>query len=204
MKADSLVLVKKLSDIAINGVGPLEGAQTIAENYIVDTRLPTPQSKVDSLINWETSKNFTSGFITSLGGLITLPAGIVGALGASWAIQARMSAAIAVIGGYDIKDDRIKTMVVMSLLGDSCKEILKDFGVKLGTKLSQKLLERIPGRIFIEINKRIGFRLITKSGEKGLVNLARAIPFISGPIGGSIDAISCRVVGKAAKSLFIV
>jgi hypothetical protein len=91
----ALTLVKWLSDHAIDGVRPLSSAQDLATEYLRDQSYPSHRERVDALINWETSKNFTSGFVTGLGGLLTLPFALPAGFAASWVIQARMAAAIA-------------------------------------------------------------------------------------------------------------
>ncbi len=158
--------------------------------------------RVASLINWETSKNFSSGFLTGLGGLITLPISIPSALGASWVLQARMSGAIASIYGHNIKEDRVRTLVLLSLLGNAAKEPLKEAGIKIGQKVTEKAIQKIPGRVLIEINKKVGFRLITKAGEKGVINLVKIVPVAGGIVGGTVDAVSCRTMGWTAQKIF--
>lgn len=194
--------IKKLVEIAIDGMGQLVSARTLAHEYLSDRRFVDDHARVNSLIRWEASKNFGSGFVAGLGGLIMLPASIPGALVVSWIIQARMSAAIAIIYGNDIEDDRVRTLVFLSIIGDSVKEFLKQAGITLGSKLTEQIIKKIPGRILIEINKKAGFRLITKAGQKGVFNLIKAVPIAGGIAGGSIDAASCYSVGKAAKCLF--
>lgn len=60
----------------------------------------------------------------------------------------------------------------------------------------------MPGRILVEINKKIGFRLLTKAGERGIVNLTKMIPLVGGVGGGTVDAIACQTVGSVAKRSF--
>jgi len=106
MNVDSskaLQLVNWIVDKAIDGVPPLSSAHDLAQEYLIDKSYPDHDERVGSLINWETSKNFTTGFITGLGGLLTLPIAVPSALGASWVIQARMVGAIAVIYGHDLQ-----------------------------------------------------------------------------------------------------
>jgi hypothetical protein len=201
-ESKALSIVREVADHGINGVGPLVGARTLAEDYIADHRYDSNDARVDSLIRWETSKNFGSGFVTGLGGLITLPVSIPGALGVSWMIQARLAGAVASVYGHDLHDDRVRTLALLSLIGDSAKEILKSTGIALGRKLTEQVIRRIPGRVLIEINKKVGFRLVTKAGQKGIFNLIKAVPVAGGLAGGSIDAASCYSVGKTAKFLF--
>src|SRR5438128_319795 len=119
-ESKALRLVKKLADYGIDGVGPLSSAADLAAEYSIDQSYESADERVDALIRWETAKNFTSGFIAGLGGLITLPVAIP-AFGASWIIQARMCAAIAAIYDHDIRSDRVRTMVLLTLLGDAGK-----------------------------------------------------------------------------------
>ena len=195
-------LVKKLLDYGIDGVGPLSSASDLAQEYVIDQSYEGSDERVDSLIRWEAAKNFTSGFLTGLGGIITLPVSVPAALGASWVIQARMCGAIAGIYGHNVKEDRVRTLVLLSLLGDAGKEILKDVGIKVGQKMTFAAINRIPGRVMIEINKKVGFRLLTKAGERGAVNLTKMVPLVGGIIGGTFDATMCVSVGKTAKFAF--
>lgn len=195
-------LLNYIIENAIDGVPPLTSARNLALEYKIDTGYENDDERVDSLINWETSKNFTSGFITGLGGIITLPVAIPSAFGASWVIQARMAGAIAQIYGHDLREDRVKTLILLSLVGDAGKEILKNAGVKVTKNLAKNILKGVSGKTLIDINKKIGFRLITKAGETGTIILARGIPFVGGVVAGSFDAISCRIVGRAAKGIF--
>ena len=197
-----LALVKFIIDNAIKGIPPLKGCEDLAQEYLLDQGYVDNDDRVKSLINWETAKNFTSGFLTGLGGLLTLPVSVPAAIGASWVLQARMSGAIACIYGHNINEDRVRTLVLLSLLGDAAKEPLKQAGIKLGQKLTVKAIQKIPGRVLIEINKKVGFRLITKAGEEGIINLTKVIPFVGGLVGGSVDAYTCRVVGRTARGIF--
>jgi len=184
----AIQLINWITERAIDGIPPLCSAENLALEYEIDTSYPDTEERIESLINWETSKNFTSGFITGLGGIITIPVSIPASMGASWVIQARMAAAIAKLAGHDIKSDRVKTFVLLTLVGDACKDVLKDVGIKVGQGLAKAALKNIPGKMLIEINKKVGFRLLTKAGETGAVNLIKMIPLAGGFIGGTFDA----------------
>lgn len=186
----------------ISGVTPLSGAADLATEYLIDRGYADHDERVDSLINWETSKNFTLGFITGLGGVLTLPLAIPAALGASWLVQARMVGAIAHIYGHRLEDDRVRTMILLSLVGDAAKEAMKPIGIRIGQKLTERAIAQIPGRALVEVNKQIGFQLLAKAGGRGVVDFSKAVPLVGGMVGGSFDAIACRTVGRTAKRLF--
>ena len=195
-------LVAYLLDKGLGGVPPLSSAENLATEYLIDQGYETHDERVDSLINWETTKNFTSGFITGLGGFVTLPVAIPSALGASWLIQARMAGAIARIYGHDLGEDRVRTMVLMSLAGDVARKAMEDVGINLGSKLPNRAIKQVPGRALVEVNKRIGLQLLTKAGGRSVAQLPKLIPVVGGVVGGAFDAVVCRMVGRTAKSLF--
>ena len=64
-------------------------------------------------------------------------------------------------------------------------------------------LKKLPGTVLTKINQRVGFRLLTKFGEKGLVNIHKLIPIIGGIVGGTIDALSTYAIAQAAKAFFL-
>lgn len=128
--------------------------------------------QANSLIRWQNTKAATSGFITGLVGILTLPIAIPANIASVMYVQVRMIAAIAHIGGYDLKNDKVKTLVYSCLLANSAKDVAKDIGIAVGNKLAMNAIKGISGKTITEINKRVGFRLLTKFGEKGAVNLA--------------------------------
>ena len=94
----------------------LSSAFDLAERYKLDLSYGTDDKRVDALIRWETTKNFTAGFIAGLGGAITLPITIPGSVAASWLIQARMVGAIACIYGHDPRSDKVDPVVWVELI----------------------------------------------------------------------------------------
>ena len=56
---------------SINGLPGTDTAFEIAENYL--SKHDSIDKAIDKLIIWQNTKSATSGFLTGLGGLITLP-----------------------------------------------------------------------------------------------------------------------------------
>jgi uncharacterized protein (DUF697 family) len=195
-------LATYLLEKGLDGAGPLSGAEDLANEYLIDRSFENDDKRVDALIRRETRKNFTTGFITGLGGVVTFPVSIPAALGASWLLQARMSGAIARIYGHDLASERVRTTILLSLAGDVAKEAMSELGLKVGDRLTQRAVDQIPGRALVEVNKRIGARLLAKVGQRVALKFPRAVPVVGGVVGGSLDAVVCRLVGRTAKSLF--
>lgn len=187
-------------DKAINGVPGLDSAEELARGYI--NKSGSLEGRVNSLIRWQNAKCATSGFITNLGGLLTLPVAIPANMASVMYVQVRMIAAIAYMGGYNIRDDKVKTLVYVCLCGSAAGDILKDVGIKIGAKLTEQAIRQISGQVIININKAVGFRLLTKFGEKGIINLGKCIPFFGGLLGGTCDAIATNTIGNVARNAF--
>ena len=188
-------------DKAINGVAGLDTAEELAESYLEKSGSKVDQ--VNSLIRWQNTKAGTSGFITGFGGLIVMPVTLPANITSVLFVQIRMIAAIAHIGGHDIRSDQVKTLVYTCLLGNVAKEVLKDAGIQVGKKLAINLIKQIPGKVLTKINQKVGFRLITKFGEKGVINLGKAVPILGGIIGGAVDIASTNTIGNTARDIFI-
>ncbi|HTL89528.1 MAG TPA: EcsC family protein [Leptolyngbya sp.] len=201
---DSGNLVQKtlewIANGGINGMGVLPPAEEVAADHLKDAA--SVEDAISSIIAWRTTYAAGAGFVTGLGGIAAMPITIPAGLAASYAIGANTAAAIACLRGYDIYSDQVRTIILLCLIGGAGEEILKTAGISIGTKVSQNLLKQIPGRVLIEINKKIGFRLITKAGEKGVINLMKFVPLVGGVVGGTCDAVFVNSCGETAKRWF--
>jgi hypothetical protein len=195
-------LVERLLRYGLGGHGSLEGSRALAAKYAADPRFADDEARVKALIRSHTLMNFGTGFVTGVGGLITLPVAIPAAMTASWVIHTRLSGAIATLHGHDIDDDRVQTFVLFTLLGDSGKTVLRNAGITVANRIALRGVEAIPGRLLTEINKRVGIRLIARAGERGVLNLTKAVPVAGGFVGGGIDALYCNAVGRRAHAVF--
>ena len=186
---------------ALSSHGPIDGALELAERY--QDRHGSPSRDAHALIRWQTIKAAGLGFITGLPGLpampVTLPANLTSVL----FIQIRMMAAIAHLGGYDLDDDRVRTLCLACLCGHAARTILREAGLEISQKMAVLALRRLPKRTFIEINKKVGFRLLSKFGEKGAINVGRAVPLLGGLVGGGVDAAWTKAMGDRARDIFI-
>ncbi|WP_333975852.1 EcsC family protein [Acinetobacter colistiniresistens] len=186
---------------AVNGVAGLDSAYDLANDYMKTN--DSLYNQANSLIRWQNTKAGTSGFLTGLGGIITLPIAIPANVASVIYVQIRMIAAIAHMGGHNLNDDRVKSLVFVCLTGNAAKDILKDIGIVVGKKIAQNSIKNISGKTITAINQKVGFRLLTKFGEKGVINLGKAIPLLGGVIGASFDSVTTNTVGNIARDTFI-
>ena len=188
-------------DRALDGLPGAESAEELANDYLAENR--SRREAADSLVRWQVAKSSASGAATGLGGFATMPLTVPAGLASSLYVQLRMVAAIAHLGGYDVRADQTKTLAFLCLCGDAAKDVAKSVGVQLGRKLTQSAIQRISGETRSMINQAVGFRLLTKFGEKGLVNLGKAIPIVGALVGGAFDGAATYGVGQIAMATFL-
>lgn len=185
-------------DLSIKGNAIFDSAYELAESY--QKRGGTKLDQANEMIGWQIIKAGTSGFLSGLEGAFTIPLNIASVL----AIQMRMSAAIAIIGGYDPYDDQVKSFVYLTMVGNELKDVAKAAGIKIGKRMAEQYIKRkVTREALVAINRKVGLRLVTKFGEKGIINLGKAIPLVGGFIGGVFDAVTTDAVGNAAIKVFI-
>ena len=201
-EVDAEEILSKIYGSALDGIPKVSrSVEEMVNDYV--SKSDTPKDAALMLAQTQVIKCGTSGFITGLGGLITLPVAIPANIGSVLYVQMRMVAAIAQIGGYDIRSDQVQTMVYLCLTGSALKDVVKQVGIKFGEKTLEAAIKKIPGKALVAINQRIGYRLLTKFGEKGLINLGKVIPLVGGVIGGGLDVVYTQVIAKNAINMFI-
>ncbi|MBF0287238.1 MAG: EcsC family protein [SAR324 cluster bacterium] len=183
------------------GVPLLDSAEDLAQKHIKEGG--TLESRVNSFIRWQNAKTAANGFVGGVSGLLLLPVVIPANTACILFIQIRMIAAIAIMAEHDVKDEKVKTLIFACLCGNAIKDLFIDFGIQVGVKFTQQMIKKTPLAVFKEVNKAVGFRLVTKFGEKGGIGLVRAVPIAGGIVGGVTDAMVTNVIGKVAKEVFI-
>ena len=201
LEREMMNLLDVCYDKALQGVLPGEKSiEELAEDYLAKTS--SREKAIDKLIGYQTVLCGTNGFITGLGGLLVLPVTIPTNVAGVIYVQLRMIAAIAHINGYDIYSDQVRTIAYACLTGSSAANILKNMGIKISEKMAVNALKRVPGAILIKINQQVGFRLVTKFGQKGLVNVIKMMPLVGGVVGGVFDTGMTLTIGNIAKKVF--
>lgn len=201
LEREMMNLLDVCYDKALQGVLPGEKSiEELAEDYLAKTS--SREKAIDKLIGYQTVLCGTNGFITGLGGLLVLPVAIPANVAGVIYVQLRMTAAIAYINGYDIYSDQVRTIAYACLTGSSAANILKNVGIKISEKMAVNALKKVPGAILIKINQQVGFRLVTKFGQKGLMNVVKMMPLVGGVVGGVFDTGMTLTIGNIAKKVF--
>lgn len=184
---------------AISKIPLVGSAKELAEDYQKAGR--SVHSCVDRLIRWQCAKTAHNGFWLGLPGSILAGVTIPGDIVQSMYVQLRMVAAIAHLYGHDMHSDQVRTCALVCLCGSKATDVLAATGIKVGQKLALNAIKAVPGKVLIEINKKVGMRLFTKFGEKGIINLGKFIPIAGGVFSAAANGFGTIAVGKAAKMM---
>lgn len=104
-----VTILDELYAKVLNGVPKVsKPVESLANDYLISNNSPEKAAK--ELTKYQNAKCGTSGFITGLGGLITLPVTIPTNASGVLYVQLRMIAAIAYMGGFDIQSDQVQTL----------------------------------------------------------------------------------------------
>ncbi|WP_332236850.1 EcsC family protein [Sporolactobacillus sp. KGMB 08714] len=209
---DTAVALKKTMQVldwcydkSIDGFPPIPSASELAENYLTKHHQNT-ESAINDFIHWQHVKAGTSGFLTGVGGALTLPLTLVSIpadLTAVIYIQLRMIAVIAYLRNYDLHDDEVRTFAYVCLVGRAGIDMLSGAGIKVGEKVAVNVIKKIPAKVLTSINQKVGGRIVTKFGQNGVVNLVKLVPLVGGAVGGTIDVGSNIVIAQTAKKVFV-
>lgn len=193
-------IVRRVLGAGVDGLGPIKGSVEVAREHL--SHHGSVERAIQRLTATHCRKVGATGFVAGLGGLWTLPLAIPSDLAVLYIYEGRLAAATAHLRGYDVHSEEVRSVVLLTLLGAAGTEIAAEFGIKLGEKAAMEALKRVPGKVFIEINKKVGFRLVTKAGEKGVVNMSKLVPLAGAGAGSAINVASMRMVGRYARKNF--
>lgn len=199
--------IKKLLDSCyekcLNGI-PMASlsVEEMANDYL--SKHKTKEKACRAMLKNQITKCTTSGFITGFGGFLTMPVAIPANIGSVLYVQMRMIACTAHMADYDLNSDQTQTFIYACLVGVAVNGLLKQAGIDFGVKLANGFIKKVPGEILTKINQKVGFRLITKFGSTGIINLGKTLPVISGFIGAGFDLVETKVIADRAYQWFMI
>lgn len=200
---DGLVgrLVQVLLDAGIDGLGPLHSAREVAARAQRDSR--TLEGAVSRVIRSHVVKGGVGGFVTGVGGFVTMPVALPANVVEFYVGATRMVAAIAALRGYDVDDPQVRTAVLLTLVGSDADEVLKRTGLMKGSGRVVGLVgQQLPPAALLMLNKAIAFRIMRGVGEKAFARLGRAIPLAGGIVGSGVDVWMMRRIADHAAGEF--
>jgi hypothetical protein len=202
-ESDSAVarLVQVLLDAGIDGMGPLKSAREIAEAARGTSR--STEAAVAKVARSHVAKGGVGGFVTGVGGFVTMPIALPANVVEFYVGATRMVAGIAHLRGYDVDDPQVRTAVLLALVGSDADEVLARVGLTGGPGKALGLAaQQLPPAGLLMLNKAIGFRILRSVGEKAFSRLGRGVPLAGGVLGGGIDMWMMKRIADHAMNEF--
>lgn len=186
--------LRVLVTVAIDGVNGLPGAKMVAARQLQKTG--DVEDAIEALVGQHTTYASAQGFVANVGGLIASVVAMPGNLTGLALVQVRMVASIAHLRGYDIDDPRVRTAILMCLLGgdqinrqiDAGKLPSTPLAVATAPVFDPGLDKLVADRVLRELAARVG-------GRNGALLFTKRIPLLGGGVGAVTDGYITRQIG---------
>ncbi|MBR7744400.1 EcsC family protein [Phycicoccus sp. BSK3Z-2] len=201
--AQAVRVVDQILDVGIDGKGWFSPAAEIADAALRRSGGDVEKA-VDAVVSQHVRLAAAEGFVTGLGGFVTLPVALPANVVAFYALVTRMTAAIARLRGHDIHLPQIRAAVLLTLVGADADDLLRKarIAAPAGGRLVNLAAQRLPGPAAMVVKKGVFFRLVAGSTKGVLSRFGRGVPFVGGAIGAGIDVVLLRRVAVDAKREF--
>jgi hypothetical protein len=190
-------LVERLLDVGIDGRGRFDPAQAVAD--AARSKHPDVERAIDAVVSQHVRLAAGNGFVTGLGGFVTLPVALPVNVVGFYAVATRMVAAVAALRGYDLRQQGVREAVMLTLVGADADDLLRKAGVPTGGRLASLATQRLPGPAAMVLNKGIGFRLVSSAGRSVFARFGKGVPVIGGVVGAGLDAYLLRKIADQAR-----
>ena len=183
-------MLRSILGFAIDGASSLPGARQAAGKTL---------TKHDG----DVAMAGAQGFVSTLGGVVTLAVTIPANISGVAIVQARMVAAIAHLRGYDLDDQRVRTAILATLMGqrevDSLihEEKLPTTPMGIATApVGDADLEKVVARNLVNV------LMGQVAGKKLPVFVSKRVPVLGGGVGATTDGFTTWSVARYARKQF--
>ncbi len=197
----SLALANRLMSVGIDGKGRFDSALEVADRAVRATH-GDREAAIERLIAEHRRLAAAGGFVTGLGGFVTMTVSLPANIAGFYTLATRMTAAIAHLRGYDVRDPDLRSAVLLALVGGEADALLKKAGVVSTGRLASVASRGLPPAARMVIDKAVGFRLVAQVGEKLLPRLGQAVPFAGGVVGAGLDVYLLHKIAATAREQF--
>nr|WP_300147618.1 EcsC family protein [Propionicimonas sp.] len=195
-------LLRSIVDFAIDGSPAFPGAKAAAARSLQSKS--DRESAIDTLVVQHVGLASAQGFLTSVGGLITLPVGLPANIAGLAVLSVRMIAGIAHLRGYDVDDRRVRAALTLAMLGDDEVRRLVADGKLPTSPLAIATAPMFDPSLERAISERVMGSLAGRLGGKHLaVVVVRRIPLVGGGVGAAVDGWLTFGLAAYAKREFV-
>ncbi len=183
---------------AIEGVGPLPSAASAA-----DAQLREQHGNVDRAVH-EVIENHVryagaQGFVTNLGGLVTMTVTVPTNITGLALIECRMVAGIAHLRGYDLDDPRVRNAILACLLGEASVNDLVKGGFLTAPPMALATAPEHSAQVDQQVTTFVARDLVARiAGKRLATTVGRRVPVIGGLVGAGADGYATWKIGRYA------
>ena len=194
--------LRQILEFAIDGNMTIPGAKDAAARAL--QARGDHEAALDTLIRQHVGLAGAQGFLTNLGGLLTLPVALPANLAGLAVVQMRMIAGIAHLRGYDVNNRRVRSALTLTMLGED--EVRKrvssgrlpstPMGVATAPVFDPALEHMVSERVFADLGTKM-------AGKHVVVQVAKRIPLVGGGVGAAADGYFTYALGQYARREFV-
>jgi hypothetical protein len=190
--------LRQVLEIAIDGYGRLPSAKAAAARHL-QKQAGSADEAISSIIDHHVRLASAQGFVTNIGGLAMLPVAIPANITGVATVQVRMVAAIAHLRGYDLNDNRVRTALVMCLMGgEQVAEHIAEgtlptspLAVATAPIFDPELDRLVAEEVLTDLAARIG-------GKNVALAIMKRVPLMGGGVSAVMDGIATYQIGRYA------
>ncbi len=195
--------VQQSLDRAIRGVGPLEPAAVFADNHRAEQNGDDAKA-IKQIIENHVRLAGAQGFLTNIGGLITMPVAVPTNIAGLALIQCRMVAAILHLRGYDLEDPRVRNGILASLLGEERMLSMIKKKKLPGTPMAVATAPVNDDHLGMVMANEVAGEMITRmAGKRIAFTVGRRVPVVGGIIGAGTDGFATWQIGRYVDREFL-
>lgn len=188
---------------AIRGVGPLDGAAMAAIKQL-DEQKGDVDKAIRELIENNVRLAGAQGFLTNIGGLVTMAVTVPTNITGLALIQCRMVAGIVHLRGYDLADKRTRNAILASMLGEERLLALIKKKKLPGTPMALATAPVHDPHLDNIMANEVAAELVTKvAGKRIATTVGRRVPVVGGLVGAGSDGYETWKIGRYVDREFL-
>jgi uncharacterized protein (DUF697 family) len=190
--------LRQVIEVAIDGYGRMPSAKAVASRYLQRHGGEIDEA-ITSVIDHHIRLASAQGFVTNIGGLATLPVAIPANITGVAIVQVRMVAAIAHLRGYDLEDNRVRTALVMCLMGG--EQVARH--IAEGTLPTSPMAVATAPMFDADLDRQVADDVVTdlaaRIGSKNVaLMIIKRLPLAGGGLSAIMDGLATYQIGRYA------
>lgn len=195
-------LLRSIVDFALDGSSAFPGAKSVAARYL--QARAEREAAIEAMVRQHVAMASMQGFLTSVGGLITLPVGLPANIAGMAILSVRMIGGIAHLRGYDLDDRRVRAALTLTLLGEDAIRKLISSGKLPASPMAVATAPMFDSELDRNISERVMGSVAGRLGGKHVaVLVVRRIPLVGGGVGAAVDGWLTYGLAGYAKREFV-